>query len=154
MTRRLLLSFFLSCLFIPLSYAEDVYRDCINLVTDYAYYRDQYDAVGFSSLFTEDASLTVGNQTWRGRDNIRQRIEGLDSSTTIRHLMSTIRIEPVDELHATGVSYATIYTAAAGSNTTEGFAIMGEYHDEFVLTEGGWKIHTRVLHPVFSYQDQ
>lgn len=154
MTRRLLLSFFLSCLFIPSSYAEDVYRDCINLVTDYAYYRDQYDAASFSSLFTEDASLTVGNQTWHGRDNIRQRIEGLDSSTTIRHLMSTIRIEPVDELHATGVSYATIYTAADGSGTTEGFAIMGEYHDEFVLTEAGWKIQTRVLHPVFSYEDQ
>lgn len=154
MTRRLLQALFLSCFFIPASYAEDVYRDCINLVTDYAFYRDRYDAENFSSIFTDDASLTVGNQTWVGRSNIRQRIEGLDSSTTIRHLMSTIRIEPIDELHASGVSYATIYTSADGGNSTEGFAIIGEYHDEFVLTEAGWRIQQRVLHPVFSYQDQ
>ena len=154
MIRRWPSILFLSCLFIPASYAEDVYRDCINLVTDYAFHRDRYDAESFSNLFTEDASLTVGNQSWRGRINIRQRIEGLDSGTTIRHLMSTIRIEPVDELHATGVSYATIYTAADAGSTTEGFAIIGEYHDEFVLTEMGWRIQTRVLHPVFSYDDR
>ena len=154
MTSRLVKILFLSCLIVPVAYAEDVYRDCINLVTEYAFHRDRYDAERFASLFTEDASLTVGSQTWNGRDNIRQRIEGLDSTTTIRHLMSTIRIVPVDELHATGVSYATIYTAGEGSSTTEGFAIIGEYHDEFVLTEAGWKIENRVLHPVFSYDDQ
>lgn len=154
MTSRLAKILFLSSLIIPVAYAEDVYRDCINLVTDYAFHRDRYDAESFANLFTEDASLTVGNQTWDGRDNIRERIEGLNSSTTIRHLMSTIRIVPVDGLNATGVSYATIYTASEGSSTAEGFAIIGEYHDEFVLTEAGWKIKNRVLHPVFSYDDQ
>ena len=139
---------------IPASYAADVYRDCSNLVTDYAYYRDRFDAVGFSNIFTEDASLTVGHQTWVGRDNIRARIEGLDQSGSIRHLMSTIRIEPIDELHAAGVSYATIYTAAAGANSTEGFAVIGEYHDNFVLTDEGWKISKRELKSVFSYEDK
>ena len=154
MIKRTLLLVSLCFAFIPSSFAEDVYRDCINLVTDYAFHRDRYDAASFSALFAEDASLTVGNQTWEGRDNIRRRIEGLDSSSPIRHLMSTIRIEPIDELHATGVSYATIYTSAAGSTSAEGFAIIGEYHDEFVRTDKGWKIQKRVLHPVFSYEDQ
>lgn len=154
MTNRLLKTLILSCLMLPAAYADDVYRGCINLVTDYAFHRDRYDAESFANLFTENATLTVGSQTWNGRDNIRQRIEGLDSSTTIRHLMSTIRIVPVDELNATGVSYATIYTASEGSSTTEGFAVIGEYHDEFVLTDGGWKIAKRVLQPVFSYDDQ
>lgn len=154
MLKRILLLSFLSLGLIPASYASDVYRDCINLVTDYAYHRDRFDAVEFSNLFTTDASLSVGNQTWEGRDNIRARIEGLDQSGTIRHLMSTIRINPIDELHATGVSYATIYTAPAGSSSVEGFAVIGEYHDSFVLTEHGWKISSRVLKPVFSYDDK
>ena len=154
MLKRALLILSLSFALIPAAYAGDVYRDCINLVTDYAYHRDRYDAAEFSNLFTEDASLSVGSQTWEGRSNIRARIEGLDKSGSIRHLMSTIRIEPIDELHASGVSYATIYTSAAGSNSTEGFAIIGEYHDNFVLTDDGWKISKRELKSVFSYEDK
>lgn len=154
MLKRVLLILSLSFGLIPASYAADVYRDCINLVTDYAYHRDRFDATEFSNLFTEEASLSVGGQTWEGRSNIRARIEGLDKSGSIRHLMSTIRIEPIDELHASGVSYATIYTAAAGSNSTEGFAIIGEYHDSFTLTDDGWKISNRELKSVFSYEDK
>lgn len=154
MLKRALLLLSLTFALIPAAYAGDVYRDCINLVTDYAYHRDRFDAVEFSNLFTEDASLSVGSQTWEGRNNIRARIEGLDKSGSIRHLMSTIRIEPIDELHASGVSYATIYTSPAGSSSTEGFAIIGEYHDNFVLTDGGWKISKRELKSVFSYEDK
>lgn len=154
MMKRLSLALALCIGLIPPSYASsDVYRDCINLVTEYAYYRDRFDAEDFSNLFTQDASLSVGNQTWIGRAQIRARIEGLDSSVKIRHLMSTIRIEPIDELHATGVSYATIYTGSADSNSVEGFAVIGEYHDSFVLTESGWRISNRELKSVFSYED-
>ena len=154
MSKRLLLIITLCFAFTPAAYAQDVYRDCINLVTDYAFYRDRFDAEGFASLFTDDATLTVVGQTWNGRNDIRQRIKGMDNTTTIRHLMSTIRIVPVDDNHATGVSYATIYSTPAGSNAVEGFAIMGEYHDEFVRTPQGWKIQKLVLHNVFNYVDQ
>ncbi|MDA0280077.1 MAG: nuclear transport factor 2 family protein [Proteobacteria bacterium] len=154
MIKRLLFVVTLSIGLIPASYAADVYRDCANLVTDYAYFRDRFDAAEFSNLFTDEASLSVGNQTWEGRNNIRARIEGLDKSGSIRHLMSTIRIEPIDELHASGVSYATIYTSAAGSNSTEGFALIGEYHDNFELTDDGWKISKCELKSVFSYEDK
>lgn len=153
MLKRLLILLMLSFGLAPASFAGDVYQDCSNLVTDYAYHRDRFDAAAFSNLFTEDASLSVGNQTWVGRREIRARIEGLDSTTSIRHLMSTIRIEPIDERHASGVSYATIYTSAPGSNSVEGFAIIGEYHDDFVLTDDGWRIQKRELKSVFSYDD-
>ncbi len=132
--------------------ADNVYWACSNLVTDYAYHRDQFNAKEFSELFTEDASLTVVNQTWVGRENIAQRIEGLKTGSTIRHEMSTIRIVPVDENHATGVSYATIYSAPAGETSVSGFALMGEYHDEFVRTAEGWRISKRVLVQKYSLQ--
>lgn len=131
---------------------EDVFWACSNLVTDYAYHRDQFNAEQFANLFTEDASLTVVNQTWNGRMEIKQRIEDLKTGSTIRHEMSTIRIVPVDADHATGVSYATIYAAPAGVNTVSGFALMGEYHDEFVRTDEGWKFSKRELISKYSLE--
>lgn len=154
MPRQIILTIALYLALIPASLAQDVYRDCINLVTDYAIHRDRFDAEAFSSLFTEDAVLTVGGQTWTGRSAIRQRIEGLQNGSSIRHLMSTIRITPVDENNATGISYATIYSAPAGSNTVEGFTLIGEYHDEFVRTADGWRIHKRELHTAYTYNRQ
>jgi uncharacterized protein (TIGR02246 family) len=153
MPNRFLISLAFLFAFVPAAYAEEVYRDCSNLVTDYAMYRDRFDAEAFSNLFTEDASLTVLSQTWEGRDSIRQRIAELDSSGSIRHLMSSIRITPVNADHASGISYATIYSAPAGARTVEGPALIGEYHDDFVLTTDGWKIEKRVLHSVFGYAD-
>lgn len=138
----------------PASFAasDDVYWACSNLVTDYAYHRDQFNAKEFANLFTEDASLTVVSQTWVGRAEIEQRIEGLKTGSTIRHEMSTIRIVPIDADHATGVSYATIYSAPAGETSVKGFTLMGEYHDEFVRTAQGWKISKRVLVSKYSLQ--
>ena len=53
MIKRLLFAVALSIGLIPASYAADVYRDCANLVTDYAYFRDRFDAAEFSNLFTD-----------------------------------------------------------------------------------------------------
>jgi uncharacterized protein (TIGR02246 family) len=129
-----------------------VYRACTNLVYGYAYHRDQFNADEFANLFTENASLTVVGQTWVGREDIRQRIEGLKTGSSIRHEMSTIRIVPVDDDHATGVSYATIYSAPAGEYSVSGFVLMGEYHDDFVRTAEGWKISKRVLVQKYTSQ--
>jgi len=136
----------------PSSFAasDDVYWACSNLVTDYAYHRDQFNAKEFADLFTEDASLTVVNQTWVGRTDIQKRIEDLKTGSTIRHEMSTIRIVPIDADHATGVSYATIYSAPAGETAVKGFNLMGEYHDEFLRTPEGWKFSKRVLVSKYS----
>ena len=130
---------------------EDIHQQCIDLVLGYAYHRDNFNAEEFSQLFTEDASLTVGGQTWVGREEIRGRIQELRNGSTIRHLMSTMRIVPDGEDRATGVSYVTIYNAPPGVTEVEGFLLIGEYHDEFVRTEEGWKIQTRELRPVYRY---
>jgi uncharacterized protein (TIGR02246 family) len=147
----LVAAIYLSYVF-PSFAADDVYWACSNLVTDYAYHRDQFNAKEFAELFTEDASLTVVGQTWVGRDNIEKRIEGLKTGSSIRHEMSTIRIVPIDDDNATGVSYATIYSAPAGETSVSGFALMGEYIDEFVRTADGWKISKRVLVQKYSLQ--
>jgi hypothetical protein len=53
------------------------------------------------------------------------------------------------------VSYALIFVGEQLSPednapvAVSGFTAMGEYHDEFVLTEGGWRIAGRRFIPAF-----
>ena len=54
MISRLVLTSVLWVALTQVSYAaENVYQACSNLVTDYAYHRDQFNAKEFANLFTE-----------------------------------------------------------------------------------------------------
>ncbi len=134
--------------------AEDVRQACRDLVLDYAYYRDRPDAQGFANVFAKDGELTVLGETFAGKAAIAARLKDAEEGPSFRHLMSTIRIFPVDADTATGVSYVTVYSAPPGETTVEGFLGVGEYHDEFVRTVDGWKIKKRVFVPVYSYEDE
>ena len=125
---------------------------CEELVLNYAYYRDRPDADGVAAQFTEDARLEVLGQTFIGRDKIHARIEAGKGGPVFRHMMSTIRIFPVDQNQATGVSYVTVYSAPPGDmpQPINNFAAVGEYHDRFVRTAEGWKIAERKFVFVFA----
>lgn len=138
---------------------EAIEAACESLVLDYAYYRDREDlqlaAQGVAAVFTEDATLTVSGQSFTGRQAIHDRIADQTDPPLFAHLMSTIRIFPQSATKATGVSYATVYVAprpAQGSALAEGFAAVGEYHDEFRLTEQGWRIAKRTFIARIRYQ--
>lgn len=128
-----------------LAWADTIEDACRNLIMDYAWYRDHPDANAYAALFTQDAELSILGETFKGRDAIRQRLTASSGSTV--HLMSTIRINVVDDANATGLSYVTVYTApvGAGPHTVSGYAAIGEYHDDFRKTQAGWQIAKRVL---------
>ncbi len=128
---------------------------CTELVLDYAYFRDRLDADAVANLFTEDARMFVLGETFNGRQAIRRRIEQAKASAdnpTMRHMMSTIRIFPIDAGNAEGVSYITVYGAVTDKlpAPVDGFLAVGEYRDKFVLTAAGWKIADREFVPVFT----
>ncbi len=129
----------------PLTWADTIDDACRHLIMDYAWYRDHPDANAYATLFTQDAELSILGETFKGRDAIRQRLTASSGSTV--HLMSTIRINVVDDATATGLSYVTVYTAPAGAgpHSVSGYAAIGEYHDDFRKTEAGWQIAKRVL---------
>ncbi len=128
---------------------------CTDLVLDYAYYRDRPDAAGFANVFTKDGELRVMGQAFIGRKALHDRLADGGDGPVFRHMMSTIRIFPKSARKATGVSYVTVYSAPAGTVPAKvsDFAAVGEYHDEFVLTEAGWKIARREFVPVFLPPD-
>jgi len=154
MFKRVMFTALLMITAIPISFAADTEKDCTNLVLDYAYYRDRPEPEKFSKLFALNGSLSVGGETWVGRQAILDRLEDSRDGPVYRHLMSTIRIFPVDADHATGVSYVTVYNAPPDKRSVEGFAAIGEYHDNFIRTDEGWKIESREFVPVFFYGDE
>lgn len=130
---------------------------CTDLVLDYALYRDQRNPQKYAELFARDAVLNVQGQTFTGREAIRNRMLAAKNAPKTRHMMSTIRISPVSDTRATGVSYVTVYMApgAEGEVTpVNGFAIVGSYIDEFVQTDEGWRIAARRLDGAFSLGNQ
>jgi hypothetical protein len=111
---------------------EAMVRSCHELVLDYASFRDQENAEKFAALFLPDGRLTIMGQSFAGRGAIAARVANRDGPI-VRHMMSNIRIKPIDSTKAEGVSYALIFSAARGegpgriSNVTA----MGEYYDQF-----------------------
>lgn len=147
---KLLTAVLMLCVVGPL-HAGEVEDACTDLVLDYAYYRDRLDAEAFADIFAEDAVLSVLGQDFVGRDAIGARLRNADAGDILRHLMSTIRIFPVNEQQARGVSYVTVYSGSAGDlprPLAQPLAI-GEYHDQFTRTSSGWKIQRREFVPVF-----
>ena len=125
---------------------------CTALVMDYAYYRDRYDAAPYADLFAEDAVLTVLGVDYEGRAAIKARMLDASDKPPSRHHMTTIKITPVDDSTATGVSYVTVYSAPASAErpaAVNAFTTMGEYHDTFTRTDDGWKILRREYKPAF-----
>lgn len=122
----------------------EMIASCHELVLDYATYRDQEDAEKFAGLFTSDGSLSVMDQTFVGHKAIAARLANKDGPT-LRHMMTNIRIKPVDATSATGVSYALIYRGAksTGPSMIANFTAMGEYFDEYQYSEEGCRFTQR-----------
>ena len=122
----------------------EMIASCHELVLDYATYRDQESAEQFAALFTADGSLSVMDQTFVGHNAIAARLANKDGPT-LRHMMTNIRIKPVDATSATGVSYALIYGGAksTGPSMVANFTAMGEYFDEHRYSEEGCRFTQR-----------
>jgi hypothetical protein len=125
--------------------------ECRAQVADYAYYWDHNDADGMAGVFTPDATLTLGDQTFTGPEAIVGRMQAREAGSVIRHLMTTVHVERTGADSARGVSYVSIYMGRQpdqGLTSVDGFALMGEYHDTFAVNDGDCRIAERRLVPV------
>jgi hypothetical protein len=133
---------------------REIIFECQQLVTDYAYYRDLRDAEKVADLFTDDARMLARGHWNEGRQALLDHVNGDDMDTVSLHLMTTIKIIPVDEDSATGVSYAAVAHESKGEDESapvflDNFVVVGKYHDTFVRTDDGWKISERMFKPTF-----
>ena len=125
------------------------------LVNEYAYYRDNKDAVAYASLFAEDGKLVIGGNPVEGRAAIQKRVEDANQESVGMHMMATGIVNVIDANNATGVHYAAVFSATPEEGA-EGQAIgitgpitQGKYTDKYVNTDEGWKLAERSFTRVY-----
>lgn len=132
---------------------------CTKLVNQFALYSDtgRYDEL--AALFTEDgryARPTDPTNFISGHADLLSSFKARPKGKLTRHLVTNIVIDVTSPTTAKGISYVTQY---AGSTDNPAPAhgwranpaqLVGEYSDDYVLTEAGWKIRQRVGRVVFT----
>ncbi len=128
-------------------------RACERLITDYARFVDFGNAARIAELFTEDGVWEGPGTRMEGREAIRAgfwKREGVMRRVS-RHVCTNVAIEVLGPGEARGLSYLVNYrydrrdgedaTAPAPAGAPK---YVGEYHDRFVRTPGGWRFAERV----------
>ncbi|MGI9327454.1 MAG: nuclear transport factor 2 family protein [Pseudomonadales bacterium] len=125
--------------------AENVEAACARLIMDYALYRDQGNGEALANLFTEDAVLLMNGETFTGHTALKARATNSSDSPFLTHLMSTVQIYPESVSRARGLSYVSVYLGSPGAAAAKraSLAAVGEYRDQFIKTNQGWKIARR-----------
>jgi hypothetical protein len=133
-------------------------RDCERLSVDYVRHADFQDFDSFAELFTEDGVLEIQEVQRRGHDEIKQHFRNRPQMVT-RHICTNHWIEPVDDDHARGMVYLTVYripgpfTEADGPIPCDGPTWIGHYEDAYVRTPRGWRFASRKLHIRFRFDE-
>jgi hypothetical protein len=130
---------------------------CQRLSIAFANSIDQFDYDAVIKLFTEDGILDRWGNAIQGHEALRQWLDARPRDIITRHVCSNVLVERVSPSEARGTTYFTFY----GASRTDGNEILplngptmvGEYHDHFVLTEGGWRLRKRSVLPKFKRSD-
>jgi len=124
-------------------------RECERLVTAYCHYVDHGEAGRIAELFTEDGVWKSPEATLDGRDAIRKAMDERQANVgrMSRHVCSNLLIDIVDDDHAEGVVYLTLYRHDGKEgrplSPLESPALVGEYRDRFLRTAEGWRFTYR-----------
>lgn len=127
---------------------------CTGLMMEYARSVDFRDYDNIVNVFTEDATLVIG-QKLTGRRAILEAMMQRPGDLRSRHVISNAFVDVLDERNARGICYLTLYrhqgpdALERGPVPLAGVAAVGHYEDTFVRTSAGWRIHYRVLHLAF-----
>jgi len=126
-------------------------RACERLVLDFAYYSDRQEYEALAALFTRDGTMVrPTGDSLAGRDAILKAYQSRGAGRITRHVCTNIRIVVDSVDRARGLTYAVVYAANANQPPEAHFGIrmeprqlVGEFEDEFVRTDEGWRIASR-----------
>ena len=118
---------------------------------------DGNDAAAFAALFTADGVLErPSGAALHGREAIRGAYASRPADRITRHVVTNILVEPIDAGRARATSTVLLWSGttkdASGpyGRPAEPRQVLGEFHDNLVQTDEGWRIANRralfVLH--------
>jgi len=133
----------------------EIERECHWLSVAYARHVDFSQFDDFADLFDMEGLLDTG-MPLKGREAIREAMTKRSDKLRSRHVLTNIYIDVIDENHAAGLTYLTLYRHI-GDESLEfskpidlgGPAAIGHYDDEFVHTSEGWRFASRRLQFAF-----
>jgi hypothetical protein len=143
---------------------ELIESECEKLSIAYARHVDFKEYDEYVDLFTEDCFLQAGPLPVEGKGNLKKAMAYRPDALRSRHVLTNIWIKVIDEDHATGISYLSLYRHTGegldeeainnpGPRTISGPAAIGHYADEFLRTKEGWRIKSRILHFAFNVKN-
>jgi ketosteroid isomerase-like protein len=134
-------------------------RACSDLVMEYARSVDFRDYDNIVNVFTEDATLVIG-QRLEGHRAILDAMMQRPGELRSRHVITNVFVDVQDDRNARGICYLTLYrhlgkeSLERGAVPLHGPAAVGHYEDTFARTAEGWRISHRVLHLAFRDAEQ
>lgn len=148
-------AFVVAIVALPTAFADEAAdREAINaLMWRYARALDTLDAAAYAATYTEDGQFGSGSDAVKGRDALRQFIEGLKETLgdppdpAMYHMTTDAWIEFIDETHARHHTYWMTVFAAAEQGESPRIAAAGRGVDDLVKVDGEWLIQRRNVAP-------
>ena len=127
------------------------------LNSDFFQYLDHSDFAKLLDLFCDDAIYSHGSRVSTGKIEIASlfNARGKDKTRTVRHLYSNLKIEFIDNHHATGQSVCLTFGADAEApiNSAEPY-LVAVFSDRYERNSNGqWRISSRHIERIFVAQN-
>ncbi|MEU6798626.1 nuclear transport factor 2 family protein [Nonomuraea wenchangensis] len=126
---------------------------CRRLIVAFAHHVDHREFAEAANLFAHDGIWDRHGERLVGPSRIHAVLESRPSTQLERHMMTTIHVLQQSPTECSAISYVLIFRASAEPGQTAvvpGPSAVGEFHDRFRLTGGGWKLACRTSVPVFT----
>jgi hypothetical protein len=130
-----------------------VQSQCEQLVLKSAQLADLQAHEALTALFTPDAELSrPGTEPILGHDAILASYRSKSPDRITKHLILGTLFDHVTADAVSAVSQVLLWTAEASDisgpfgRPAKNKAIVGEFVDEFILVDGGWRIRRRTAH--------
>lgn len=132
--------------------------ECRQLALRFTAHSDRQEWSEMCSLLTEGASFarpTDPDNPIEGRAAIQAAYEGRPADRITRHICSNLIITAESLSRASGTMYALLYAGSTANTGDLGVIaddrqLVGEFADDYVLTENGWRIDSRRGCIIFS----
>lgn len=131
-------------------------RACEELITRLTHAQDHDQADTAAGLFLPNGVWVRSGVAHQGRDAIVRSFDRGGKTVVVRHIVSSMLIDVVDEDHASGVTYYLAFAnrdpglAPDAVRRLEAPASLGEWHDSFERTAQGWRFARRAGTRIFE----